>query len=308
MEKNEAGCYPTLNRMPNPKKTTRSPFNSYIAPLAMGAGYAVSKVLMVRWLEPERVAQVDFKLYVLAGFFLGIVLRPIVQRIYWYRRTSFVVLTLMLLLMGPAGAFPESFMGNQPIDGEFWQRILPEVASVLMVTLLASLILVPAQFQLTLADIFKRLLYQISWDWGARVVLGAAVYVGLFLCFRVALISVGTWEAPWHNVLVFFKSAETSWLEKVGYLWGRGVMLVLALLPIHNILRGKPYEMALIFGAVLFVVGDFAPLVASTSGGFGAEMIDQIVQRLFIDFIFCYAVMLLFDKFPFFLIREKTNR
>lgn len=291
-----------------PLKTPRSHFNSYIGPLSIGAGYAVSKVLMLRWLAPERAAQVDFKLYVLAGFFLGIVIRPIAQRIYWYRSTRFVILTLMLLLMGPLGSFPEYWMENQPIDGEFWQRMLPETASVCMVTLLASLILIPTQFQVTLTDIFKRLFYQISWDWGMRVFLGAAAYVGLFLCFRVALSSVETWDAPWGNVVLFLQSEGTSGFEKLAYLWGRGLMLVLAILPIHNILRGKPYEMALIFGSLLFVVGDFAPLVANPQGVFTYEMIDQIAQRLFIDFLFCYAVMLLFDKFPFFLMRKKEKR
>lgn len=288
--------------------TAHNHFSSYVGPIAIGAGYAVSKALMIRWLQPELVTQIDFPLYALAGFFLGIVIRPIVQRIYWYRQTSFTILTVMLLLMGPAGAFPEYLMWDQPLDWEFGKSVLPEMVPVIISILLASLILVPAQFQLTFTDIVNRFVYQISWDWGIRVFVGAWVYAGLFLCFRVALSTVETWEAPWNNVIVFFNSTEIPWSGKLFYLWSRGAILVLAILPIHNIIRGKPHEMALIFGSLLFVVGDFAPLVANTYGGFAYEMIDQIVQRLFIDFIFCYTVMLLFDKFPFFLIREKSER
>ncbi|MBF0279249.1 MAG: hypothetical protein HQM13_15735 [SAR324 cluster bacterium] len=273
-------------------------FTGYIGPLAIGAGYAVSKIMTIRWLEPELAPHADFKLFVLSGLFLGIIIRPVLQRIYWFRRTSFVFVALMLLLMGPLSTVPEYLMWGRPIDQLYLKRMIPEIIPLLVVTLLGSLILSPSQFQLTMSGMVRRLIRQISWSWWVRVGVGAGGYVILFLIFRVAFYSLGHWESPLENLNSFFVSPETTWAWKLVYLWEQGILLVLAILPIHNILIGKPHELALIFGSLLFVVGDFVPTFANIHGNLPFEIIDQIIQRLFIDFIFCYAVMLLFDKSP----------
>ena len=280
----------------------------YIGPIAIGAGYAVTKMLMVRWLDPELVLQVDFKLFLLAGLFLGIIIRPIFQRIYWYRRTSFVFVMIMLLLMGPFSTFPEYLLWGQIIDQQFLAQMLPEMIPLMVVTLLASLILVPSQSQLTLSDMGERLWRQMSSDWWIRVFIGAGGYVLLFLCFRVAFYSSEAWDTPLKNLNLFFTSPETPWMWKLVYLWERGILLVLAILPIHNVLSGKPHELTLIFGPVLFVVSDFMPLFANIYGKLPLEIIDQIIQRLFIDFLFCYVVMLLFNKLPFLIFQQERKR
>ena len=279
----------------------------YIGPIAIGSGYAVTKMLTVRWFDPELVPEVDFKLFLLAGLFLGIIIRPIFQRIYWYRRTSFVFVTIMLLLMGPVGVFPEYLLWGQVIDQLLLKRILTEMIPLVVVVLLASLILIPSQSQLTLADMSRRFLRQMSGVWWIRVFASAGGYVLLFLCFRVAFYSSEAWEAPLKNLSLFFTSSETPWMGKLVFLWGRGLLLVFAILPIHNVLNGKPHELTLVFGPVLFVVGDFMPLFANIYGQLPLEIIDQIIQRLFIDFLFCYAVMLLFHKPPFLTQKERTR-
>ncbi len=271
-------------------------FSGYIGPIAIGAGYAVSKMLTLRWLDAELAQQADFKMFVLSGLFLGIIIRPVMQRIYWYRRTSFVFVAVMFLLMGPLSTFPDYLIWGQPIDQSFLEQILPEMIPLLVVTLLGSLILAPSQFQLTVSGMGGRLFRQMSWNWSLRVLIGAGGYVILFLIFRVAFYSLDNWELPLQNLTSFFTSPETLWQWKLIYLWERGILLVLAILPIHNVLLGRPHELTLIFGSLLFVVGGFVPAFANIYGKLPFEIIDQIIQRLFIDFIFCYTVMLLFDK------------
>ncbi len=42
-------------------------------------------------------------------------------------------------------------------------------------------------------------------------------------------------------------------------------------------LLGKPHELTLIFGSLLFVVGDFVPAFANIYGKLPFEIIDQII-------------------------------
>ncbi|MBF0289085.1 MAG: hypothetical protein HQM14_14800 [SAR324 cluster bacterium] len=282
-------------------------FSAYAGPITIGAGYAVSKILVIRWWDTSLVLQIDFKLFVIAGIFLGILIRPIAQRIYWQRHTGFLVMTSTLLLMGPLGSISEWMLWEQDIELLFWTIVLPEIIPMLVVSLLASLILTPPQSHLTLSSMGKRLLPLLSWSWFFHVCLGAGIYTFLFVCFRILPESVSSFDAYWNNLTIFFTSPASAWIQKILYLWVRGIVLIVAILPVYIVIRGKMHELTLIFGSLLFVVADFLPIFANIYGRFPYELIDQIIQKLFIDFIFCYTIVLLFKKLPLSTLQKGTS-
>ncbi len=287
-----------MPRLQNKFSLPQRGFATFFGPITIGAGYAVSKILVIRWWDTSLVLQVDFKLFFLSGIFLGILIRPIAQRIYWYRSTSFLIMTMTLLLMGPLGSIPEWLVWEQDMELLFWTMMLPEVIPILVVTLLTSLILTPQQCQLTLPRMGKRLLPLVSWNWFFHICLGAGIYVFLFVCFRIPIESLSTFDTYWKNLTEFFMVPSSHWMQKLLYLWGRGILLIFAILPIYTVIRGRPHELTLIFGSLLFVVADFLPIFANIYGSLPYELIDQMIQRLFIDFIFCYTIVLLFKKLP----------
>lgn len=270
---------------------------TFIGPVTTGAGYAVSKIFLIRWLLPEMTVQIDFKLFILAGFFLGIIIRPIFQRIYWYRSTAFVWISFTLLLMGHLGSFPEYFLDGNSLDSFFWAVALIETIPLLVVTIIASLILLPSQHQVTLSDMRQRLEKKLSLPFFFLIGMGAFAYVFLFLTFRVGFQSLDDISRPLQNLQSYFEFGVPV-EEKLFYLWLQGVVLIIAMIPIHSVIRGKPHELTLILGTLLFVIKDFVPLFAPIDGQLPHEMLDQIIQRLFIDAFFCYTIMLMFAKLP----------
>lgn len=284
--------------MPQRRKrtqTSRNTFTNFMGPITIGTGYAVSKILLIRWLIPEATPHIDFKLFLLAGFLLGIIISPIFRRIFWYRLTSFFTITFSLLLMGYLGNFPEQLMWGNELDSLFWTMALIESIPIVVVTFIASVILLPSQTHLTLPMMYRRLKRLVTWEGAVKTIVGAAVYVVVFLVFRAAFYSLDAWNTPLENLQQFFLVGP-SMENKLFYLWLRGCLLILAILPIHNVIQGKPIELTMIFSLLLFVVNDFVALFAPIHGQLPQEMIDQIIQRLFIDVFFCYTMMLLFGR------------
>ena len=72
----------------------------YLAPTSMGAGYAISKVLLLRWFDTELALLQDFTMQFLAGVLIGFSLRPVIKVIYWKPTTGFVMISLIMLVFG----------------------------------------------------------------------------------------------------------------------------------------------------------------------------------------------------------------
>ena len=80
-----------------------SGLGKYIAPTSLGAGYAMTKMLSLRALDPELAIAQDFTYQFLAGVLLGFALRPVTNQIYWKRTTSIIFFSMFLLILGPVG-------------------------------------------------------------------------------------------------------------------------------------------------------------------------------------------------------------
>ncbi len=274
--------------------SSSSNFVTYLGPITIGAGYTGSKILMIHWWDPALASQIDLKLMLLSGVLIGVTIRPLVQRIYWHRTTSFLIMSLVLLLMGPPGAFPEHLLWKNDWETVWWLVIMPDLLPSFVVAGLASLLITPRQFQLTLKDFFALLHPQHSPGLFLRFPTAALAYVGIYLLTR----SIFNWfeGIPLIATLQSFLEPGPVWNQNLIYLWIRGCFLVLALFPFCQILRGSLSEMTLILGIFLFMVSDFAPQFSRISGLPTYELMDQVIQRLFIDVIFCYITVLLLSK------------
>ena len=102
----------------------------YLAPTSMGAGYAISKVLLLRWFDTELALLQDFTMQFLAGVLIGFSLRPVIKVIYWKPTTGFVMISLIMLVFGTLGNVLLNFVWGTPMDPfqGFIER--PEFSSV----------------------------------------------------------------------------------------------------------------------------------------------------------------------------------
>ena len=88
----------------------------YLAPTSMGAGYAISKVLLLRWFDTELALLQDFTMQFLAGVLIGFSLRPVIKVIYWKPTTGFVMISLIMLVFGTLGNVLLNFVWGTPMD------------------------------------------------------------------------------------------------------------------------------------------------------------------------------------------------
>ena len=73
-----------------------SGLGKYVAPTALGAGYAIAKMFSLRVLDTELAIAQDFTYQFLAGVLLGFTLRPVTNMIYWKWTTSIVYFSIFL--------------------------------------------------------------------------------------------------------------------------------------------------------------------------------------------------------------------
>ena len=103
----------------------------YLAPTSMGAGYAISKVLLLRWFDTELALLQDFTMQFLAGVLIGFSLRPVIKVIYWKPTTGFVMISLIMLVFGTLGNVLLNFVWGTPMDPGYWAVIKSEILTAL---------------------------------------------------------------------------------------------------------------------------------------------------------------------------------
>ena len=129
----------------------------YLAPTSMGAGYAISKVLLLRWFDTELALLQDFTMQFLAGVLIGFSLRPVIKVIYWKPTTGFVMISLITLVFGTLGNVLLNFVWGTPMDPGYWAVIKAEILTALVIGALALVLLPPPQYNISLGWIFRRL-------------------------------------------------------------------------------------------------------------------------------------------------------
>lgn len=270
--------------------------SKYIAPAALGAGYAITKIVVLRWVNKDLAIMQDFKMFLIAGILLGFALRHIVQRIYWYRSTSFIVTAILLLGLGPFGKTLEQVTWGALFDNEYWNIMLPEIASVIFVAGLSPVLFTPKQFQVSLSELWRRTLKYFDGKGLLKIFFGAIVYLLLFLTFQSILSPHLTAATPLSRLYEFFELPPISPLNKCLLILGRGALCVVVLLPVCSVLHGKRTELTITLGALFFVVTEFTPAFANIGGIAPFLLTDQIMTGLFPSFMFCYVVVILFGK------------
>mgnify|MGYP003331148028 FL=1 len=134
----------------------------YLAPTSMGAGYAISKVLLLRWFDTELALLQDFTMQFLAGVLIGFSLRPVIKVIYWKPTTGFVMISLIMLVFGTLGNVLLNFVWGTPMDPGYWSVIKSEILTALVIGALALVLLPPPQYNISLGWIFRRLKRNLS--------------------------------------------------------------------------------------------------------------------------------------------------
>ena len=106
-----------------------SGLGKYLAPTALGAGYAMAKMLALQAVDSELAVVQDFTFQFLAGVLIGFAVRPVAKMLYWTPLTATGVLAWLLLLVGPLGKLLERLVWRLPLDEAYWIRMLPDPSS-----------------------------------------------------------------------------------------------------------------------------------------------------------------------------------
>ena len=283
--------------MTNPSQTFGQGWGAYLAPAAVGSAYAISKISTLRLIDVELALQQDFKMLFLAGILLGFALRPIIQRIYWYKGVCILTTAWFLLILGPPGQFLEKLAWEPVFEETYWKTMIPEITAAIVVAVISAILMPPRYLQLNFAQLKRRIVRFFSFFEGIKLCSGGLVYFLLIFTTQGVFNSdPSVFEDPMMFLNTFFiQSPVSPWL-KVAYFWLRGITCIGALLPLLSILKGTPANLTLIVGSLFFVVADFTPAFANLQGIAPYLLMEQLVQRLFIDFIFCYIVVRLFGQ------------
>ena len=139
-----------------------SGLGKYIAPTALGAGYAIAKMLSLRALDTELAIAQDFTYQFLAGILLGFALRPVTNQIYWKRTTSILFFSMFLLILGPVGQILRRLIWGNPFDDTFWLLLFPEIIAAIAVSILATILLPAPQQTISPGLLWRRLQKEIN--------------------------------------------------------------------------------------------------------------------------------------------------
>jgi len=264
----------------------------YIAPISLGAAYAISRILMLHITDAETALQENFKYLFLAGVLIAFALRPIALLIYWKPATGITVITVMLFTLGTPGKILDSLAWGAPVISEFWQSGFAEMFAFIFITVVATFLLPPSNAVVDFALIQKRFLRYITPTRTLIIFLSGGVYVLLFLLTQVCFTpDIESFE-PLQKLNEFFSLPQISPLEQIAFLWLRGILCtVLVILPVLILFSRGTLDLILILGSLMFVVSEFAPAFVRFQHYASLMLIDQVIQGAFLYFLFASIVI-----------------
>jgi len=251
----------------------------FAAPLLVGLAIGLGRFLpedpsfgFVYWQSP-------FLFTVLGGLAIAFACRPVLSRIPWRRSTAMGLGFFLLTVLGQPGDWVTGALmaalglGGIPLN-------LPAAGWPLLTSAAAGGVAMGWFFRpagkvgmMDWANLRARISSAGAW----RLLLKAALAA---LVALVVVLLAGWGDARWEDgaVGVYLPLVEPNpWLKLEGIslreqapwnvvlfptlLWLRWLLAVLALLPIALTLRGSWLQLTLVFGVLLFVIGDFAPLM-----------------------------------------------
>ena len=216
-----------------------SGLGKYIAPTSLGAGYAITKMLSLRMLDPELAIAQDFTYQFLAGILLGFALRPVTNQIYWERTTSILFFSMFLLILGPVGQIFRQRIWGIPFDDTFWLLLFAEIIAAFVVSILSTILLPAKQQTISPGLLWRRYKKELSISGLLKLSGCGLLYALLFLIFQS--IFDESFAAPsWMGRLEELLSLPPiSAQEKILLLWVQGLLNALILLPLFLVFLRK---------------------------------------------------------------------
>ena len=273
-----------------------SGLGKYIAPTSLGAGYAISKMLSLRVLDPELAIAQDFTYQFLAGILLGFALRPVTNQIYWKRTTSILFFSMFLLILGPVGQIFRQRIWGIPFDDTFWRLLFAEIIAAFVVSILATILLPAKQQTISPGLLWRRYKKELSISGLLKLFGCGFLYALLFLIFQS--IFDESFAAPfWMGRLEELLSLPpVSKQEKMLLLWVQGLLNALILLPLFLVFLREKAELIVVFGSLSFIVAVFSPAFANFQRIEPLLLVDQVFIGFCLHFIFVSGTVFCFGR------------
>ena len=273
-----------------------SGLGKYIAPTSLGAGYAISKMLSLRVLDPALAIAQDFTYQFLAGILLGFALRPVTNQIYWKRTTSILFFSMFLLILGPVGQILRQRIWGIPFDDTFWLLLFAEIIAAFVVSILATILLPAKQQTISPGLLWRRYKKELSISGLLKLSGCGLLYALLFLIFQS--IFDESFAAPfWMGRLEELLSLPpVSMQEKILLLWVQGLLNALILLPLFLVFLREKAELIVVFGSLSFIVAVFSPAFANFQRIEPLLLVDQVFIGFCLHFIFVSGTVFCFGR------------
>jgi len=273
-----------------------SGLGKYIAPTSLGAGYAITKMLSLRVLDPELAIAQDFTYQFLAGILLGFALRPVTNQIYWKRTTSILFFSMFLLILGPVGQIFRQRIWGIPFDDTFWLLLFAEIIAAFVVSILATILLPAKQQTISPGLLWRRYKKELSISGLLKLSGCGLLYALLFLIFQS--IFDESFAAPfWMGRLEELLSLPpVSMQEKILLLWVQGLLNALILLPLFLVFLREKAELIVVFGSLSFIVAVFSPAFANFQRIEPLLLVDQVFIGFCLHFIFVSGTVFCFGR------------
>ena len=273
-----------------------SGLGKYIAPTSLGAGYAISKMLSLRVLDPELAIAQDFTYQFLAGILLGFALRPVTNQIYWKRTTSILFFSMFLLILGPVGQILRQRIWGIPFDDTFWLLLFAEIIAAFVVSILATILLPAKQQTISPGLLWRRYKKELSISGLLKLSGCGLLYALLFLIFQSVFDE--SFAAPfWMGRLEELLSLPpVSKQEKMLLLWVQGLLNALILLPLFLVFLREKAELIVVFGSLSFIVAVFSPAFANFQRIEPLLLVDQVFIGFCLHFIFVSGTVFCFGR------------
>jgi len=249
-------------------------------PLLVGIAYGLVQALVPNFALNFLYLQSPFVFSALSGVAIAFACRPVLLRIEWTRGTAMVIGVALVAGVGPLGDWIVSTLVVALGLGAF-PLSLPESGLSLAAGALVAGVLMGALFRTAGGSLDARELWA-RWrffPWRRRLgryagISAAAVVLWVLLAaldahheegaiaLYVPLVEPNYWlrmQGLWMRGGLRGPLADAALL---GLLWLRALLLIAPLLPIALALRGRWVQLTVVFTVLLFVLGEFAPLMA----------------------------------------------
>ncbi|MCZ6558653.1 MAG: hypothetical protein O7E56_15235 [SAR324 cluster bacterium] len=262
-----------------------------LAPLLTGLAYAAGRSLPAGGFMDDLYLPSPLTLAFFSGLLIAFACRPVLLRVPWSRGVAIAVAAAILLGGGPAAewllAWTIAAFGIGPFPYILPRSAWPELLGALTAAVTMGLLFRPGGGVIGPANLRARLTIRRPLDWMRRLTLLGVLAVALGLAIGWA----DTWFAAYGTPTFTPLVAPNLWLQVTGrgfeaggfsrnavetaslgvllvkgaalllLYWLRALALFLPLLPVALVLRGHWRQVALVFVLLLFIVGDFAPLI-----------------------------------------------